>query len=72
MPASLLALFEAVAAVEMAVATVAQATGELVQDFQLVQRANALHLFNAPSRAATASLAIGGEIAGMVLDQSPV
>ncbi|HEX8373037.1 MAG TPA: L-2-hydroxyglutarate oxidase [Chthoniobacterales bacterium] len=43
------------------------ATGELVQDFQLVQRANALHLFNAPSPAATASLAIGGEIAEMVL-----
>ena len=41
--------------------------GELVQDFSLVQRANALHLYNAPSPAATASLAIGEEIAGLVL-----
>jgi L-2-hydroxyglutarate oxidase len=44
--------------------------GELVQDFSLVQRSNALHLFNAPSPAATASLTIGGEIAGLVLDSS--
>ena len=40
--------------------------GELVQDFQLIPRANALHVLNAPSPAATASLAIGAEIAGMV------
>ena len=40
--------------------------GELVQDFQLVARANALHVLNAPSPAATASLAIGAEIASMV------
>ena len=40
--------------------------GELVQDFRLIQRENALHVLNAPSPAATASLAIGGEIAGMV------
>lgn len=41
--------------------------GELVQDFSLVRRDNALHVLNAPSPAATASLAIGGEIARMVL-----
>ncbi len=36
--------------------------GELVQDFCLVQRKNALHVLNAPSPGATASLAIGEEI----------
>jgi (S)-2-hydroxyglutarate dehydrogenase len=44
--------------------------GELVQDFRFIQRENALHVLNAPSPAATASLAIGAEIAGMVPDQS--
>ncbi len=39
--------------------------GELVQDFLLIARPNALHVLNAPSPAATASLAIGAEIAGM-------
>jgi len=38
-------------------------TGDLVQDFHFVTRANALHVLNAPSPAATASLAIGDEIA---------
>lgn len=38
--------------------------GELVQDFLLVTRRNALHVLNAPSPAATASLAIGQTIAG--------
>jgi L-2-hydroxyglutarate oxidase LhgO len=37
--------------------------GELVQDFELIERPNALHVLNAPSPAATASLAIGEEIA---------
>jgi len=37
-------------------------SGELVQDFDLLQRPNALHVLNAPSPAATASLAIGREI----------
>ena len=37
--------------------------GELVQDFELIERPNALHVLNAPSPAATASLAIGDEIA---------
>ena len=41
--------------------------GELVQDFELIERANALHVLNAPSPAATASLAIGAEIARRVL-----
>ncbi len=40
--------------------------GELVQDFRFIERQNALHVLNAPSPAATASLAIGSEIAGMV------
>jgi (S)-2-hydroxyglutarate dehydrogenase len=40
--------------------------GDIVQDFQLIARPNALHVLNAPSPAATASLAIGTEIAGMV------
>ena len=37
-------------------------TGELVQDFHFVEQRNALHVLNAPSPAATASLAIGEEI----------
>jgi len=37
--------------------------GTLVQDFHFVRRQNALHVLNAPSPAATASLAIGEEIA---------
>ena len=40
--------------------------GELVQDFEMVERPDALHLLNAPSPAATASLAIGSEIANRV------
>jgi L-2-hydroxyglutarate oxidase LhgO len=39
--------------------------GELVQDFRLIARPHALHVLNAPSPAATASLAIGAEIAAM-------
>jgi (S)-2-hydroxyglutarate dehydrogenase len=37
--------------------------GSLVQDFCLLERPRALHVLNAPSPAATASLAIGNEIA---------
>ena len=37
--------------------------GQLVQDFRFVRRPRALHVLNAPSPAATASLAIGEEIA---------
>jgi len=40
--------------------------GELIQDFSLIARPNALHVLNAPSPAATASLAIGAEIVGLV------
>jgi L-2-hydroxyglutarate oxidase len=40
--------------------------GTLVQDFQLVESANALHVLNAPSPAATASLAIGEHLAEKV------
>ena len=42
--------------------------GTLVQDFCLVARPNALHVLNAPSPAATASLAIGEEIARQVAE----
>lgn len=37
--------------------------GTLVQDFEIIERPNALHVLNAPSPAATACLAIGEEIA---------
>ena len=37
--------------------------GALVQDFDFIERVNALHVINAPSPGATASLAIGGHIA---------
>jgi L-2-hydroxyglutarate oxidase len=40
--------------------------GELVQDFRIIAHPSALHVLNAPSPAATASLAIGAEIASMV------
>lgn len=40
--------------------------GTLVQDFQWLDQEGALHVLNAPSPAATASLAIGEEIAGRV------
>ena len=36
--------------------------GDLVQDFRLVSGSRALHVVNAPSPAATASLAIGREV----------
>jgi L-2-hydroxyglutarate oxidase LhgO len=37
-------------------------TGELVQDFRFVEQPRALHVLNAPSPAATASLAIADEV----------
>ena len=40
--------------------------GEIIQDFCLISRPNALHVLNAPSPAATASLAIGAEIVTMM------
>ena len=42
--------------------------GELVHDFHFVRGHNALHVLNAPSPAATASLAIGTEIADQILN----
>jgi L-2-hydroxyglutarate oxidase LhgO len=39
--------------------------GELVQDFYFVPQKGALHVLNAPSPAATASLAIADEIVNM-------
>jgi L-2-hydroxyglutarate oxidase LhgO len=41
--------------------------GALVDDFAIVQNERALHVLNAPSPAATASLAIGDEVAERVL-----
>lgn len=41
--------------------------GQLVQDFHFVRRPRALHVINAPSPAATASLAIGATIRDLVL-----
>lgn len=41
--------------------------GELLQDFCIIERSNALHVINAPSPGATASLAIGAEIARKAL-----
>ncbi len=42
--------------------------GDIIQDFQLIARPKALHVLNAPSPAATASLAIGGDIVAMVAE----
>jgi L-2-hydroxyglutarate oxidase len=39
--------------------------GNLVDDFSILQRGRALHVLNAPSPAATASLAIGEHVAGL-------
>ena len=43
-------------------------SGELVQDFRLIARKDALHVLNAPSPGATASLAIGAEIVRMAAE----
>jgi L-2-hydroxyglutarate oxidase len=43
--------------------------GSLVQDFSFVTQPKALHVLNAPSPAATASLAIGDEICEMIARQ---
>ena len=39
--------------------------GDTRDDFRIEKNANAIHVLNAPSPAATASLAIGGQIADM-------
>jgi L-2-hydroxyglutarate oxidase len=46
--------------------------GTLVEDFCFVEGNRVLHVLNAPSPAATASLAIGGEIAGRVRLRLPL
>lgn len=46
--------------------------GELVQDFYFVRQARALHVLNAPSPAATAALAIAGDIVDMARDELAV
>jgi len=43
--------------------------GRLVEDFEIVVRERAVHVLNAPSPAATASLAIGEEVAALALAQ---
>ena len=43
--------------------------GNLIDDFNIVRSPRALHVLNAPSPAATASLAIGRSIATRVLEQ---
>ena len=47
-----------------------QPDGTLVQDFDFLERPNALHVLNAPSPAATASLAIGSSVAAKALSQA--
>ncbi len=42
--------------------------GVLVEDFDVIVRANAVHVLNAPSPAATACLAIGEEVAGRLAE----
>lgn len=46
-------------------------SGELVQDFYFVRQPRALHVLNAPSPAATASLAIADEIIDLAKDAMP-
>ncbi|MGO9239771.1 MAG: L-2-hydroxyglutarate oxidase [Bryobacteraceae bacterium] len=43
--------------------------GRLVEDFEIVVQERAVHVLNAPSPAATASLAIGEEVAALALAQ---
>ena len=45
------------------------ASGKLIDDFHLERSPRALHVLNAPSPAATASLAIGRIIAAQVIEQ---
>lgn len=45
-------------------------TGKLVDDFVFVEGEGSLHVLNAPSPAATASLAIGDYIAGLVVERA--
>ena len=45
--------------------------GSLVDDFRIVRSPDAIHVLNAPSPAATASLAIGRHIARLVMESFP-
>lgn len=45
--------------------------GKLIDDFHFVESANIIHVCNAPSPAATASLAIGATIARKALERTP-
>jgi (S)-2-hydroxyglutarate dehydrogenase len=47
-----------------------RANGELIQDFEIITRRDAVHVLNAPSPAATASLVIGAEIAQLAVAAS--
>jgi L-2-hydroxyglutarate oxidase len=42
-------------------------SGGLLDDFKIIQRANAIHVLNAPSPAATSSLSIGKTIASLAV-----
>ena len=42
--------------------------GSLVDDFRIVAEADAIHVLNAPSPGATASLAIGRHVAGLAAE----
>ncbi len=44
--------------------------GELIQDFRLIIKKSAIHVLNAPSPAATASLAIGHKIASEIVNSN--
>ena len=41
--------------------------GNLLDDFRIIEDTNMIHILNAPSPAATASLSIGNKIANMVI-----
>jgi len=43
--------------------------GSLVDDFRIVEATDAIHVLNAPSPAATASLAIGRHIATLAAER---
>ena len=43
--------------------------GNLLDDFKIIENTNMIHILNAPSPAATASLSIGNKIANMAIDK---
>ena len=45
-------------------------SGGLLDDFKIIERANAIHVLNAPSPAATSSLSIGKTIASLAIKQN--